>query len=73
MKVRETGPHDRANFIYDRHYLGIERSDAFVVVQIALRRGRTTEAKQALDRGFGPGLQLTPTHGNSARRAARQP
>jgi 4-oxalocrotonate tautomerase len=40
--------HDRANFIYDRHYLGIERSDDFVVVQIALRRGRTTEAKQAL-------------------------
>ena len=44
--------HDADNLSYDRHYLGIERSDDFVAVQIALRRGRTVEAKQALYRGI---------------------
>jgi phenylpyruvate tautomerase PptA (4-oxalocrotonate tautomerase family) len=36
--------------IYDPHYLGIERTDGIVFVQIFLRRGRTVEAKQALYR-----------------------
>jgi len=45
--VSEHGPED---FVYDRHYLGIDRTDDFVTVQIALRRGRTVEAKQALYR-----------------------
>jgi 4-oxalocrotonate tautomerase len=52
--------HDRSNFIYDRQYLGIQRSDDFVVVQIALRRGRTTEAKQALYRRITERLQEAP-------------
>jgi phenylpyruvate tautomerase PptA (4-oxalocrotonate tautomerase family) len=34
--------------IYDRHYLGIERSDKFVIVEIIFRRGRTIEQKQSL-------------------------
>src|SRR4051812_19688614 len=36
--------------IVDRHYLGIERSDDVVIVQIHLRRGRTVAQKQALYR-----------------------
>jgi 4-oxalocrotonate tautomerase len=52
--------HDAAGFIYDRHYLGIERSDDFVVVQITLRRGRTTEAKQALYRRITERLREAP-------------
>ena len=32
---------------YDAHYLGIERSDGIIFVQVFLRRGRTVEAKQA--------------------------
>jgi len=52
--------HDRTNFIYDRHYLGIERSLDFVVVQIALRRGRTTEMKQALYRRITERLSEAP-------------
>lgn len=40
--------HDADNLSYDRNYLGIQRSDDTVFVQIALRRGRAVEAKQAL-------------------------
>jgi 4-oxalocrotonate tautomerase len=52
--------HDADNLIYDRHYLGIERSDDFVAVQIALRRGRTPEAKQALYRLIAQNLASDP-------------
>ena len=52
--------HAASDFLYDRHYLGIERSDDFVVVQIALRRGRTTEAKQALYRRIAERLRAAP-------------
>lgn len=37
---------DPDNFIYDRNYLGIQRSDDFVLVQIVFRRGRPVEMKQ---------------------------
>jgi 4-oxalocrotonate tautomerase len=40
--------HDPDNLVYDRTYLGIQRSDDLVLVQIVLRKGRTVEAKQAL-------------------------
>lgn len=52
--------HDRDNLSYDRHYLGIERSDDFVAVQIALRRGRTVEAKQTLYRQITERLAASP-------------
>jgi 4-oxalocrotonate tautomerase len=32
---------------FDRHYLGIERSDQFVLIRITLSAGRSAEAKQA--------------------------
>jgi 4-oxalocrotonate tautomerase len=40
--------HPANRFLYNRGYLGIERSDQQVFVQIFLSKGRTTEQKQAL-------------------------
>ena len=48
--------HDADNLSYDRHYLGIERSDDTVIVQIALRKGRSVEVKQALYRAIAEKL-----------------
>lgn len=52
--------HDADNLSYDRHYLGIERSDDLVIIQIALRKGRAVEAKQALYRAIAERLQRAP-------------
>lgn len=52
--------HDAENLSYDRHYLGIERSDDTLIVQIAMRRGRTVEAKQALYRAIAEHLGKAP-------------
>jgi len=40
--------HDRAGLIYDSHYLGIERSDGIVVIQMTITEGRSLEKKKAL-------------------------
>jgi 4-oxalocrotonate tautomerase len=40
--------HGRGQVVYDAHYLGIERTDGVVVVQITLNAGRTVEMKKAL-------------------------
>jgi len=52
--------HDADDLSYDRHYLGIERGDDFITVQIALRRGRAVEAKQALYRSITERLARAP-------------
>jgi 4-oxalocrotonate tautomerase len=39
--------HDRAHVHFDRSYLDIERSDAWILVEVTLSRGRPTEKKQA--------------------------
>lgn len=39
--------HDPSGLTYDPEYLGIERSDGIVMIQITLNAGRTTEMKQA--------------------------
>ena len=52
--------HDADNLSYDRHYLGIERSGDLVIVQIALRRGRSVEVKQALYRAITDHLARAP-------------
>jgi phenylpyruvate tautomerase PptA (4-oxalocrotonate tautomerase family) len=39
--------HARGRLVYDPSYLGVERSDDFVLVQVTLSRGRTVEQKQA--------------------------
>lgn len=40
--------HDEAGLIYDPRYLGIDRTDDIVFVQITLNAGRTLEQKKAL-------------------------
>lgn len=42
--------HDQAGLIYDPGYLGIQRSDGIVLIQITLSEGRSVELKQALYR-----------------------
>ncbi len=42
--------HAEDELIADPKFMGIERTNEFVAVQITLRRGRTTEKKQALYR-----------------------
>jgi 4-oxalocrotonate tautomerase len=39
--------HEPDEFLFDRSYLDIERSDRFVCVQVTLSAGRTLAAKQA--------------------------
>ena len=46
--------------VADRHYLGIDRTDGIVMIQIALRRGRTVEQKQALYRRIAENLAAAP-------------
>jgi 4-oxalocrotonate tautomerase len=38
--------HSAQDFVFDRSYLDIERSDGFVLVHVTLSAGRTVEAKQ---------------------------
>ena len=40
--------HDEHHFIYDAEYLGIQRSDNLVIIQITLNVGRSTEQKKLL-------------------------
>jgi phenylpyruvate tautomerase PptA (4-oxalocrotonate tautomerase family) len=39
--------HDPGTLRFDRGYLDIPRSDAFVLIRVTMSAGRTTEAKQA--------------------------
>lgn len=52
--------HDADEFDYDPNYLGIERSDDLVIVQIACNSSRTVEQKQALYRGIVERLSANP-------------
>ncbi|MCU1773643.1 tautomerase family protein [Pseudomonas sp. 13B_3.2_Bac1] len=40
--------HDGEHFIFDPQYLGIQRTDQLVIIQITLNEGRTLEQKKAL-------------------------
>ncbi|WP_064117623.1 tautomerase family protein [Pseudomonas fluorescens] len=40
--------HDGEHFIFDPQYLGIQRSEHLVIIQITLNEGRTLEQKKAL-------------------------
>jgi phenylpyruvate tautomerase PptA (4-oxalocrotonate tautomerase family) len=39
--------HAPGRLVHDKSYLGVERTDGFVLVQVTLSKGRTTEQKQA--------------------------
>jgi 4-oxalocrotonate tautomerase len=53
--------HSRGQLAFDPQFMGMERSpEGFVVIQIFLTRGRTTEAKQALYRSIVEKLSVSP-------------
>lgn len=52
--------HDPASLIYDPEYLGIERSDDIVIIQITLNRGRTLDAKRLFYRAVANALAARP-------------
>ncbi|SIT39521.1 putative tautomerase YusQ [Paraburkholderia ribeironis] len=52
--------HEPGNLIYDRHYLNIERSDDFVVIQLTVSNTRTLEQKKALYRRIVDELAESP-------------
>lgn len=49
--------HAPGSLSIDRTYLGIERSDDCVIIQVTLNQGRSTEMKQAFYRAVADGLQ----------------
>jgi phenylpyruvate tautomerase PptA (4-oxalocrotonate tautomerase family) len=48
--------HDGEHFIFDPEYLGIQRSDQLVIIQITLNEGRTQEQKKALYQAIAQNL-----------------
>jgi len=52
--------HDADEFDYDANYLGIDRTDDLVIVQITCNAGRTVEQKQALYRGIAENFSSDP-------------
>ena len=52
--------HDAGNFIYDPAYLGIERTDDLVIIQITWNEGRTVEQKKQLYKTIAEGLAKSP-------------
>jgi phenylpyruvate tautomerase PptA (4-oxalocrotonate tautomerase family) len=52
--------HDPEEFDCDLHYLGIERSDDLVIVQITCNSGRTVAQKQALYQRLAQKLAADP-------------
>jgi 4-oxalocrotonate tautomerase len=49
--------HDLDNFIFSTSYLGIERTDALIMIQITLNEGRTVELKRTLFSGIADRLE----------------
>jgi 4-oxalocrotonate tautomerase len=45
-----------ANFIVDRTYLGVERSDDCIIIQVTLNEGRDLDKKRAFYRAVADGL-----------------
>jgi phenylpyruvate tautomerase PptA (4-oxalocrotonate tautomerase family) len=48
--------HDPANLVFDRSYLGIDRSESLVMIQITWNEGRTLDQKKALYSAIVTGL-----------------
>ena len=49
--------HAPTNLIVDRTYLGIERTDGCIIIQVTLNEGRTVEQKRAFYKAIADGLQ----------------
>ncbi len=54
------GEHEANNFLFDTSYLGIERTDDLVIIQITWNEGRTVEQKKALYKAIAGGLTKSP-------------
>jgi len=52
--------HEASNFVYDKQYLNIERSDDLVVIQITFNNTRTLEQKKALYKRMADELAESP-------------
>lgn len=52
--------HSGGTLVADPNFMGIKRSSDFMLIQIFLSRGRTTEAKQALYRAVAQRLATSP-------------
>ena len=52
--------HDADSFFYGRHYLGIERSDDLVLIQIAVSNTRGQDQKKALFARIADNLARDP-------------
>ncbi|WP_321844313.1 tautomerase family protein [Paraburkholderia bannensis] len=52
--------HDGDNFLFGRHYLGIERSDDLVMIQIAVNNTRGQDQKKALFAQIADNLAQDP-------------
>jgi len=48
--------HSESDFIIDRTYLGVARTDDVVVIQVTLNAGRTIELKRAFYKAVADGL-----------------
>ena len=48
--------HDAGTLIYDPGYLGVDRTDDFICIQITWNEGRDMEQKRALYRAIADGL-----------------
>jgi phenylpyruvate tautomerase PptA (4-oxalocrotonate tautomerase family) len=54
------GEHDADSFLFDASYLGIERTDDLVIIQITWNEGRTVQQKKALFKAIADGLKTSP-------------
>ena len=52
--------HEADNFLFDPGYLGIDRSDDLVIIQITWNDGRTVDQKKALYKAIADGLGKSP-------------
>ena len=52
--------HEADGFLYDPSYLGIERTENLVIIQITWNEGRTLEQKKALYKAIADGLAASP-------------
>ncbi|MFL9887394.1 tautomerase family protein [Paraburkholderia agricolaris] len=52
--------HEDSNFVYDKQYLNVERSDDLVIIQITLNNTRTLEQKKALYKRMADELAESP-------------
>jgi 4-oxalocrotonate tautomerase len=52
--------HDESSFSFDRRYLGIDRSDDLIIIQITANNTRTLEKKKALYKKIAERLAAAP-------------